>query len=95
MDKEFESDDPMVLQGVALPGDTQAAMAEAFVEEFLLMGYADEPILKIFQTPYYAAAHRVLVERGEPYVKDLIARVRGGYGAQVRFAWKDAEVDHA
>jgi hypothetical protein len=93
--KDVEDDDPMLLEGIALPGDTQDAMAEAFVEEFMLMGYGDELLLKVFQTPYYTAAHRVLLERGEPFVKDLIARVRGGYGAQMRFAVKDAEVDHA
>ncbi len=95
MAKDFEHDDPMFLSGIMLPGDTQEAMAETFIEELLLMGYTDEAILRVFSTPYYAAAHRVSVERGDAYVLDLVARVRAGYGAVIRFGSKDAEVDHA
>ena len=84
----------MALRGVALPGDTQAAMAETFVEEFLKMGYGDEVILKIFQNPHFAGAHGVLKDRGEPYVRELIARVRSIWG-EIHYRTEETEVEHA
>ena len=76
VEKEFEPDDPLMIAGVAFPGDTQAAMAETFVDEFMRMGFDDERILSVFRTPHYAGAYRVLVERGEPFIRQLIARAR-------------------
>ena len=78
--KDFEHDDPMSLQGVVLPGDTQQAMAETFVEELIKMGYPDEEILQIFQNLFYVAANTVLRERGEEYVRDLIRTTRSAWG---------------
>ena len=93
-DKEFEKDDPMLLAGVSLPGDTEEAMAETFVEEFVKMGYSDETILKIFQNPHFAGAHQILRGRGEPYVQNLIARIRSIWGG-IRYRTEDTEVENA
>jgi hypothetical protein len=91
--KPFEHDDPMQLRGVALPGDTSEAMAEAFVEEFIRMGYPDAAVLKVFSNPFYLGPHRVWTERGEAYVRELIGRVRSIWG-RPRFRTIDSEVDH-
>lgn len=75
-EKKFDPEDPMTLTGVSLPGDTTEAMAECFVEEFLLLGYSDTEIFYFFKNPNYAATNRVYRERGEVYVKELIGRTR-------------------
>lgn len=79
-EKEFDPDDPMEFTGVALPGNTMEAMAECFVEEFIMMGYTDEQLLKMFQEPFYAAVHQVYREKGEAYVTALIRQARSKLG---------------
>ncbi len=75
---ELDHDDPLECMGVALPGDTTEAMAEAFVEEYLLMGYGDDELLALFQDRFYMAPHLVWRTKGEPWVRDLIRRVHEG-----------------
>ena len=82
--KDAEPDDPMLLSGVALPGNTEEAMTETFIEEYILQGFQDDMILRLFSQPFYAGTHAVYQARGETYVKDLIARVRSRWG-QMRF----------
>ncbi|OHB70166.1 MAG: hypothetical protein A2W23_01325 [Planctomycetes bacterium RBG_16_43_13] len=77
---EFDPEDPMEWNAIALPGDTMDAMAECFIEEFARMGYTDEMLLKIFKNPFYVATHNVYKEKGEEYVKGLIEKVRKGTG---------------
>ncbi len=74
-EKKFEPEDPLLLTGVCLPGDRSGEMAECLVEEFLRMGYSELEAFYFFKSPQYAATHRVFRERGEAYVRDLIARV--------------------
>lgn len=83
-DKCAEPDDPMEFTAAAFPGDTTDSMAECFVEEFMIQGFPDEAILRLFATPHFAGTHRVWRERGEGWVRELIARVRAGFGG-VRF----------
>ncbi len=73
---EADSDDPLELVGMFVPGDDQA-MTECFVEEFMLMGYTDDRLLGLFRDPHYAGVHRIWRHYGETYVRDLIAQVRG------------------
>jgi len=83
--KEFDPEDPMLLNGTVLPlrDARQAArvseeMAECFIEEYLLVGYSPEQILYFFKTPFYRATHAVYRERGEAYVRGLIRKVVEG-----------------
>ncbi|MBI4566454.1 MAG: hypothetical protein HY716_17385 [Planctomycetes bacterium] len=94
MDKHFEEDDPMVLSGVALPGDTEESMALVFIEELIKMGASDEAVLDVFREPFYAAAHAVLRNHGEPYLRERIARTRAQWGG-FRHRGKGAEVENA
>lgn len=74
--KDAEPDDPMELSGVALPGDTRDAMAECFVEEYFMQGFADDMILRLFSNPQFAITHAYFLDRGEEHVKALVARVQ-------------------
>jgi hypothetical protein len=81
---EVDGDDPMEAMGVALPGDTTEPMAEAFVEEYMLMGYGDKELLALFHDRFYMATNMVLREKGEEWVKALIQRVRTGGIPQIK-----------
>ncbi len=80
-DKEFEEDDPYELVAVRLPSppgyDAPAAMARTFIEEFAMMGWPPERILILFRSSKFAGTHAVYEERGEDYVRGLIAQVFG------------------
>jgi len=79
MAKRFESDDPLEMVGVFLPTapevDATGEMARTFVEEFALMGFPAQRILRLFQNPFYAGAHLIYRQRGEDYVRAVIGRV--------------------
>jgi hypothetical protein len=81
-EKEFEQDDPfeMVQMFLDIPADDQfyEQMARTFIEEYMMMGWADDEILSLFQEPYYRGTHDVLVKKGEEFVKNLIREVRYG-----------------
>lgn len=77
---ECDPEDPMEFVGVTLPGDTRDAMAECFVEEYIFQGFTDDQILRLFQHPFYAGTHAVYQSKGEAYVRELTARIRGRWG---------------
>ncbi len=85
--KEFDAHDPMELVGVALPGGDLAQMAECFVEEYIRAGWDDESLLHLFRDPFYRATHRVYQEKGEMYVRRLIATLRQKWGY-----WKGEDI---
>jgi hypothetical protein len=74
--KPFDDDDPMELIGVALPEGDIDEMAACIVEEFLRMGLEDEQLLHLFKSPFYDGTHRIYQQRGDDYVRALIAQVR-------------------
>jgi hypothetical protein len=79
-DKEFEPEDPFQPVAVALvtPGyDGMQAMARCFVEEFAIMGWPPKRIFRLFTIPEFAGSYSVMQERGEAYVKSIIASVFG------------------
>ncbi len=86
MAKEFDSDDPWEIVGVLVPTapdqDATAEMARALVEEFALMGYSPERLLRLFQTPFYTGDHAIYEARGEAFVRqtidDVLHACRGG-----------------
>lgn len=72
---EFVEEDPMELVGMVLPGDPGQleAMAEAIVEEYVRMGWDAERLMTLFRHPMFLATHRIYQQKGEDYVKALIA----------------------
>ena len=79
---EVDPEDPMELHGVAFltEEDTQAEMAACFVEEFLRLGWRAEAILALFRNPHYVGPHMVLENKGEPFVREVIADTFAEWG---------------
>jgi len=79
---EFDFEDPLELNGISFctEEDTTDAMCECFVEEFMRMGYNPKQILALFRNPHYLGMSMVLEKRGEPFVRQVIARVFARWG---------------
>ena len=82
---EFDFEDPLELNGIALftDEDTLAPMAECFVEEFRRLGYNHKQILALFRNPHYTGMNMVLQNKGEPFVRDIIAETFARWGRAV------------
>lgn len=78
-DKRFDPDDPMQFVGVGMPCDAAAfqCMTESIIEEYLMLGWPDAKILQMFRMPFYQLPHAILKLKGEEWVCETIARVRG------------------
>ncbi len=74
---ESDPADPMEFHGVGVPGTptSDRDMATAVVEEFLLLGFDRERILRLFRDPYYAGTHRIAAERGMEFVNGIVDEV--------------------
>lgn len=70
---EFDVDDPMEMVGVAIAGNFDE-MADALVDEFILMHFDEEALWALFKNPFYRSTHAILLEKGEDYVRVLIKR---------------------
>ncbi len=83
--------DPALLVGVTLPGDadTHRQMAGVFADEFARLGFDAEHILRLFQDPFYAGAHRALTDLGEEEIRRLVAEAVGVWG-RLRSVVRDA-----
>lgn len=77
-DKRFDPDDPMEFIGVGVNSDAEGfrTMTEAIIEEYLLMGWSEEQVLEMFRQPFYQLPYAIRQHKGEPYVREAIARVR-------------------
>lgn len=84
---EFDFDDPMELNGVALLSDedTMDAMCECFIEEFMRLGYNHKQVLALFRNPHYLGMNMVLQNRGEQFVRQMIREVFARWGRP--FEW--------
>src|SRR5262245_4927954 len=84
---EFDFDDPLELNGVALytDEDTSREMAECFVEEFLMLGYNHKQLLALFRNPHYLGMNMVLLNKGEAFVKDVISHVCARWGKKIEW----------
>src|SRR5215510_2078875 len=84
---EFDFEDPLELNGVALLSDedTMQPMAECFVEEFIRLGYNHKQILALFRNPHYLGMNMVIQNKGEDFVRDVIAETFARWGKPV--AW--------
>ena len=79
-DKKFDPHDPFDLVGMPVPleegRDGVAEMAEAFVDEYMTMGWSDKQILLTFRKPFFRGPYIVYRDRGEEYLKSLISATR-------------------
>ena len=64
-------------------------MAECLVEEYVRLGWSERRLLGLFTNPLFLATHRVYQQKGEAYVRALIAQVAA------RWVFSPAEVSHA
>jgi len=82
--------DPNILVGVVLPADQEAVseMAYVFAEEFARMGFDERQLLRLFQNPFYAAAHQAYLALGEEVVQSIIEECVGAWGSH-RFSILD------
>ena len=83
---EPDPTDPTVLVGVELPADREATreMAWVFAEEFARMGFDVGRILGLFQSPFYAGAHRALRLLSELEVTAIIEECVAVWGPHSR-----------
>jgi hypothetical protein len=80
--KPAESNDPMELVGIALPGGDARAMASCVIEEYLLLGWDERRLLSLFSRPCFRATHGVYRALGEAGVRALIEEVRARWTGQ-------------
>ena len=68
-------EDPFEMVGMILPGEPGQleAMAEVLVEEYVLQGWDEKRLMKLFTNTFFLATHRIYKEKGEAYVRALIA----------------------
>jgi len=84
---EIDPEDPLELNGVGLftHEDTSVEMTDCFIEEFIRMGYTAPQILALFGNPFYFGVNQVLINRGEPFVKERIERQFARRGKPVQW----------
>lgn len=79
--KDLAPDDPYELVGVRYPAppgvDADRQLARAFVEEYALAGWTPAQVRKLFETPRFAGAHRILSQRGAALIDEVLAEVFG------------------
>ncbi len=82
---EFDIEDPLELNGVALltEEDTTDAMCECFIEELMRMGYDADQILALFCNWQYLGMNLVLKKRGEEFIRNRIVEVFARWGRVV------------
>jgi hypothetical protein len=85
-----DPDDPSLLIGVELPADedTDLEMAYAFAEEFAKLGFSEQQLWLLFQSPFYAGAYRALRNLGEDKIRSVIQETLEVWG-RFRFAIED------
>jgi hypothetical protein len=74
--EEFSTEDPLELVGMVIPGDSETldAMAEAFVEEYVRLGWSETRLMTLFTNPTFMGTHRIYLLKGEAYVQELVRR---------------------
>ena len=94
---EFDFEDPLELNGVAFltEEDTSAEMAECFAEEFMRMGYNHKQVLALFRNTHYIGPNLVLANKGEQFVRDIIAGTFARWGRPIQWPATVAAIDHS
>lgn len=72
-------EDPYELVGMVIPGEEgqTEAMAQALIEEFILLGWNEKQLMTLFTSPLYLGTHRIYQEKGAAWVQALIKDVYG------------------
>lgn len=67
-------EDPYELVGMVIPGEAgqTEAMAQAVIEEFILLGWNEKQLMTLFTSPLYLGTHRIYQEKGAAWVQTLI-----------------------
>ena len=75
----YDAPDPNMLVGVEILGTAESTrdMAYVFAEEFARMGFNKSKLLRVFQTPFYAGAHRAYLELGGAEVEQIVDECLG------------------
>lgn len=78
----LHEEDPYELVGMVIPGEEgQAeAMAQALVEEFILLGWNEKQLMTLFTSPLYLGTYRIYQEKGDAWVQALIQDVYAQWG---------------
>lgn len=73
----LHKEDPYELVGMVIPGDEGQTelMAQALIEEYILLGWSKKKLMNLFANPFYLMTHRVYKEKGEAYVQALIDEI--------------------
>ncbi len=74
--KHTEPEVPMELVGMRLPQGNIEHMARCLIEEYMLLGWNEQQLLKLFTQPKFQATYRICQDKGEDYLRTLIHRVR-------------------
>ncbi len=66
--------DPFELVGIVVPGEPGQleAMAQALIEEYILLGRNQKQLIALFANPFFLATHRIYLQKGELYIRQLI-----------------------
>ena len=75
-------EDPYELVGMVIPGEEgqTEAMAQALLEEFILLGWGKKQLMTLFTSPLYLGTHRIYQEKGEAWVQALIDETCARWG---------------
>lgn len=67
-------EDPYELVGMVIPGEEgqSEAMAQALIEEFILLGWNKKQLMTLFTSPLYLGTHHIYQEKGSAWVQALI-----------------------
>lgn len=73
--KHTEPEVPMELVGVQLPQGDLNQMTRCLIEEYMLLGWNEKQLLKLFTHPGFRTTHRIYQDKGAEYVQGLIRQV--------------------
>jgi hypothetical protein len=78
---EFVNEDPLELVGMVMPGEAGQIerMAEIIVEEYVRLGWDERRLMTIFTNPMFMATHRIYLQKGDAYVREVIHRICSKY----------------
>ncbi len=73
--KEYDTEDPFALVGVAVSGGEPQQLIEAVVQEYLMLGWTPKQIGFLFQKPFFAGTFRLREELGADLVDGIVERI--------------------
>jgi hypothetical protein len=77
--KKVEPDDPMELRGVQCDGEPDL-MIECLAEEFVRMGWTEDRIVRLFESPFYPVLHALYQSKGAASIRKVVHQVSARWG---------------